>query len=73
MTAKKLTNVSPNSISGFSTVSGFGFLTTGGEKNAGAFVWVKRGESARCRNGDLVISRNASDRAGVTQFYKNFG
>lgn len=28
-------------------------------KKSGRFFWVKRGDSARCRNGDLVICRNA--------------
>jgi hypothetical protein len=37
-----------------------------GEEKSGRFLWVKRGESARCRNGDLVICTNATGAARVT-------
>ena len=38
------------------------------EENSGRFLWVKRGESARRRNGDLVICTNESQRASGLPF-----
>jgi hypothetical protein len=36
------------------------------QRKSGRFFWVKRGESARCRNGDLVICKNARVPGEVT-------
>jgi hypothetical protein len=45
------------------------------EKESGRFLWVKRGESARCRNGDLsyLYKRNRPFLSyGFTEYFFNF-
>jgi hypothetical protein len=42
------------------------------KKKKRALFWVKRGESARCRNGDLITCINANQGRRVTGFKKKF-